>query len=506
MKTNLRIILNVTAVSVLAAGACLLFNNPLISGEPSQSAPPKVIIQNTPLSREVKLATSFAPVVKRVSPSVVTIYTKHDAKPGEMQQFQGLDELFRQFGDPRQNRRNSRPQQQQPQAERGLGSGVIVSEDGYILTNNHVVEDADEIRVTRSDSKDEYIAKVIGKDPSTDIAVIKVDAKGLIPVTMTDSDRLEVGDLVLAVGNPFGIGQTVTSGIVSATGRGSMRIVDYENFIQTDASINPGNSGGALVDAEGRVVGINTAILSRTGGNQGIGFAVPINLVRFVMDRIVVDGKVTRGYLGVLLQPVTPELAKAFNVKGSSGALVAEVQPKTPAAEAGLKEGDLITELNGKAVEDSRQLRLSVSQLAPKTLVSLKVVRDGKEKTVKATLGELPGKTMASNSGGPAKTKKADTLDGVEVADIDARSRRQFDLPETLKGALVTDVDPNSAAGRTEDGLRPGDVILEINRKPVNGADDAVKLSDNSDEKVLLRVWSRGASRFVVIDSNKAKK
>ncbi|MEW6303279.1 MAG: DegQ family serine endoprotease [Verrucomicrobiota bacterium] len=463
-------------------------------------APPKLNLQTAPINRDTKVATtSFAPVIKQVAPSVVYVYTTKTVKENPRADFGPLfmDPFFRQFfdADPRYNRR---PREHQ---ENGLGSGVIVSEDGYILTNNHVVDGADEVKVALAKSKEEYTAKVIGTDPATDIAVLKIDAKGLPAVTMTDSDNLEVGDIVLAIGNPFGVGQTVTMGIVSATSRGGFGIVDYENFIQTDASINPGNSGGALVDATGRLVGINTAIISRSGGNQGIGFAVPANMARLVMERIIKDGKVVRGFLGVNIQPVTADLAKAFNVPTQNGALVAGVSPNTPAAKAGLADGDVIVEFNGKKVEDSRHLRLMVSQTPPDTKVNLKALRDGQPKSFTLTLGELPSERIAGQIPGKSwKSRDTDTLDGVTVADIDSQARRQHRIPTEVRGALVTDVDPGSPSYRA--GLRAGDVIESINREDVQNADHAVRLSEKAiGRPALLKVWSPnlGGSRFLMV-------
>jgi serine protease Do len=274
--------------------------------------------------------------------------------------------------------------------EQSLGSGVIVSQDGYILTNNHVVQGADEIKVAVGEEATIYDAKVVGTDPLTDIAVIKVQADNLPSAVFGDSSKIEVGDVTIAIGDPFGVGQTVTQGIVSAKDRGGIGIANYEDFIQTDASINPGNSGGALVDAEGRLVGLNTAILSRTGGNQGIGFAVPVNLARYVMERIVVDGKVTRGYLGVKIQPLTQDLAKQSNLTERKGALIAEVTPGSPGDHAGLKPGDIVKEFDGKPVTNSLRLQLMVAEKAPGSEVTLKVIRQGKEQTLTVKLGELP--------------------------------------------------------------------------------------------------------------------
>jgi serine protease Do len=307
----------------------------------------------------------------------------------------------------------------------------------------------------------------------------------------------------MAVGNPFGIGQTVTMGIVSALGRGGMGIEDYEDFIQTDASINPGNSGGALVDMEGRLVGINTAILSRSGGNQGVGFAVPVNLVRHVMDELVKSGKVSRGYLGVMIQDVTPELAKTFNLKETTGALIGEVTEDSAAAEAGLKPGDVITEFNGKKIRDGRSLRNNAGLLSPGTKTDVKVLRDGKERTFKVALRELPGE-KATASNGSAGEGAEEVLAGVGVGDLTPELRQQLKLPPHVKGAIITDIAPNSAA--YDAGLREGDVIQEINRRPIASAEEAVKATSNVKERrTLVRAWGNGGSRFIVVDETKQK-
>jgi serine protease Do len=337
-------------------------------------------------------------------------------------------------------------------------------------------------------------------------------------MTLGDSDKLEVGDMVLAIGNPFAVGQTVTLGIVSALQRGGFGITGYEDFIQTDAAINPGNSGGALVDVEGRLLGINTAILSRSGGFQGVGFAVPINMARYVMDRLITSGRVERGYLGVHIQSLTPELAKAFNLPDeSSGVLVGEVNANTAAAKAGIREGDIIVEFNGKKVSDSRNLQLMVAQTAPGTKVTLRVLHGdpGKplaEKNYTITLAELPQETMASRGHGNSDDgtqKGTDALDGVEVTDLDTAARRQLEIPRTVQGALVVNVDPGSAAA--EGGLSQGDVILEMNRQRVRTADEAVALSEKvKGDHILLRVWSQGpngtgGTHFLSVENSNSK-
>jgi len=464
----------------------------------------EVAVDNSSLRREAKLSASFAPVVKRAAASVVYVYStktvKHPLGP-ELRPFFD-DPFFRRFFGDQFGESEPRPKPR-TEKQQSLGSGVIITKDGYILTNNHVVDGADEVKVALLDEKRDYTAKLVGRDPQTDLAVLKIDAKNLPPITMADSDKTEVGDVVLAIGNPFGIGQTVTMGIVSATQRGGMGIEVYEDFIQTDAAINPGNSGGALVDTEGRLVGINTAILSRSGGNQGVGFAVPANLARHVMDQILKKGRVERGYLGVSIQDLSPELAKEFDVPKGEGALVGGVTDGSAASEAGLQSGDVIIEFNGKPVEDSRSLRLMVGQTSPGAKVPLKVLRDRKEKTFTVTLKEMPDKLLA---GEPGAVPGGDTeaLRGVTVTDIDAAARRQFNLPGGLSGALVANIDADSAAFAA--GLRQGDVIQEINRKPIRNAEDAVAATKNpASKRTLLRVWSRGGSRYLVVDESKEK-
>lgn len=480
------------------------------------NSPPRVTLSEAPLSRDVKAGTSFAPVIKKVAPTVVNIsssMTIHE-RAGRNPLLE--DPFFRRFfGDDSMDQ--SQPRDRKAQS---LGSGVIVSPDGYILTASHVVEGADKVKVALASGEREFDAKVIGTDPPTDVAVLKIEAKNNLPVIpIADSDKLEVGDVVLALGNPFAVGQTVTMGIVSGVGRTGLGITGYENFIQTDAAINPGNSGGALVDAEGRLVGINTAILSRTGGNMGIGFAVPANLARNIMDRLVTEGKVTRGYLGINIQPLTRELAKQFRLPDeSSGVMVGGVSPDSAAEKAGLKDGDVIVEVNGKKVSDPASLQLQVAQTPPGSKVNLRVLRsaeNGKptEKNLTATLAELPKEYLVTDErGSPREHSQSgtDALDGVEVTDLDAHVRRQVDIPRNLQGALVSNVGQDSNAA--EAGLRPGDVILEIDHRPVHSSDEAVQLAEKAKgDQILLRVWSRpggrgpGGTRFLVVDNTKRK-
>jgi serine protease Do len=460
-------------------------------------------VDQRPISRELGGRTSFAPVVKRVAPAVVKVVTTSKVQNAGpyVPDNNNMDQFFRRFFG--EQSRGGTPRRNAPvQREQGIGSGVIATKDGYILTNNHVVDGADELKVWMQDGR-EFTAKVIGRDPKTDVAVIKIDAKDLPAVQLADSDKVEVGDVVLAIGNPFGIGQTVTTGIVSATGRSGTIGLDYEDFIQTDAAINPGNSGGALVDADGRLVGINTAILSRSGGNQGIGFAIPVNLARDVMGSLIKEGKVTRGYLGVSIQDLTPALAKEFKLKDNKGALVGDVTPRGPADKAGLKSGDLVLEFNDKKVQDSRHLKLEVARIHPGTTVPVKLMRDGEVKNLEVTVREMPGEQVAKNDR-PAAEEDTGTLNGVAVADLDRDARQQFEVPENVRGVVVTEVAQDSAAA--EAGLQSGDIIQEINRKPVRSADEAVKMTEKATDKTtLLRVWRGGGSRFVVVDESQTK-
>src|SRR5436189_3137747 len=330
------------------------------------------------------LITTFAPIVEKVAPSVVTVFTTQTISRGQTAFPFGDDTLRQFFG-------GQLPQRQGKQTLQGLGSGVIVSPDGYILTANHVVSGAEEIMVGLGIDLRKYKARKIGTDPGTDVALLKIDEKNLPAITFADSEKARAGDIVLAIGNPFGLRQTVTMGIISAVGRGGMGIVDYENFIQTDAAINMGNSGGALVDTEGRLLGINTAIFSRTGGNQGIGFAIPANLARDVMQSLRDKGRVVRGYIGTSVQSLTPEIADAMKLKGQlNGALVGEVEPNAPAAKVGIKTGDVITAVNGKKANDPRELRLMIGSMAPGTKAHMEINREGQTKTFDVQLGEMP--------------------------------------------------------------------------------------------------------------------
>jgi len=469
---------------------------------------PKFAVSDHEVDRSAKGA-SYASVIKRVSPSVVTIESTRTVRvPQNHMPFLNDPRFRRFFGGDEDAQDAPRKFRQE-----GLGSGVIVSDDGYILTNNHVVDGADDdgIKVSLSDGKTKYDAKVVGKDPRTDVAVLKIDAPKKLPaITLADSDKLEVGDVVLAIGNPFGIGQSVSSGIISALGRGFgiLGQQGYEDFIQTDASINQGNSGGALVDAEGRLIGINQSIASPSGANAGVGFAVPVNLARSVMEQLVADGRIARGFLGVSLQMVTPELAESFSLPDTSGALVGGVQPNTPAAKAGMKAGDVIVDFNGKHVSDSAHLRLMVAQTPPKTAVNFKVLRSAKEKNFSVTLAELPDDLAAIGQDNPSPDPDETgsvSLEGVELADLNNQTRRQFNIPPRVRGALVTRVDEDSIAA--DAGLRPGSVIMEVDQHAVNDLESTVDLIQNSKGKRMrLWVYNQGATQYLSVPMKKAKK
>jgi serine protease Do len=464
-------------------------------------------VDSTPVNRTAGLVASYAPVVKKAAPSVVNIYSTRiiRTQPNPLMS----DPLFRQFFG------GQFPDQPRTRNELSLGSGVIVSPDGYILTANHVVTGADEIKIAfGDDTKKEYTAKVIGTDPQTDVAVLKIDAKNLPAVTLGDSDQLEIGDVVLAIGNPFGVGQTVTQGIISALGRHGYGIngpMDYENFIQTDAAINPGNSGGALVDAEGRLIGINTWIASSSGGSEGVGFAVPVNVARRVMERLMSGGKITHAYLGITLQDMDADLAKEFNLPDQNGAIVNDVLPGSPAEKAGIKSGDVILAFNDKPVTDAHSLQLDVADCSPGTSASLKVIRNGHEKTLAVALAEFHahnGGASGDQNGTDADNSQTDALDGVKVTDLNPDARQQLNIPGNINGTLVTDVDADSNAAKA--GLQEDDVIMEINRQPVTDADDAVKLSnDAKGDHILLKIWRRSddfiGTHFLSVDNTKKK-
>jgi len=435
---------------------------------------------------------SFAPIVKQVLPEVVNISTSKVVKTGFSGQMMPMDPFFRQFFGDNSDGQFNTPRFPQAQRERSLGSGVIVSPEGYILTNNHVVAGATEILVTTSDKR-QYKARVVGTDPKTDLAVLKVDATNLPAITIADSSKVQVGDYALAIGDPFGVGETVTMGIVSATGRTNLGIEDYEDFIQTDAPINPGNSGGALVNDRGELIGINTAILSHgSGGNEGVGFAIPTNLARNIMDQIVSNGKVTRAYMGAYIQGVSPELAKAFGEAAPRGALVGDVEPGSPAQKSGLEKGDIVVALDGKPITDSNQLRMSISMMAPGTTANLKVWRNGSEHDIAVKLGELPAENVRASA---APENPQGALEGVTVENVTDQTAQQLGLPDRTKGVVVTDINPSSPVA--DSGLQRGDVIQEVNHQSVTDVTDFERAMQRAGKNPLLLVNRQGHTLFI---------
>lgn len=372
-----------------------------------------------------------------------------------------------------------------------LGSGVIVSTEGYILTNNHVIKDADKIKVVLSDKR-EFVGKVIGNDPKTDLSVIKIEADNLSSLTLGNSDELRVGELVLAIGNPFRLNQTITMGIVSAVGRANVGIAEYEDFIQTDAAINPGNSGGALVNVKGELVGINTAIFSTSGGYQGIGFAIPSNMAKIVMNSLIQRGRVIRGWLGVSIQEVTPELASQFQLDKDYGTLVSDVVKDSPAEAAGIMRGDVIFEFSGKRVDEPYMLRNIVASSVPGETIGLKVIRNGEIVELSVTIGDLP-----SEAEKPPTTFK-NVLRGISVQNLTPEAYMQLNLPDRIRGVVVTDIEADSPAASA---LMPADIILEINRKAISNIDDfeAIVSKIKPDQDVLLLVFRKGSTLFVTI-------
>jgi len=430
----------------------------------------------------------FAPILEPALPAVVSITSSRIVKVPQVPFFN--DPFFQQFFG------GQVPHFPQQQREMGLGSGVIVSPDGYILTNNHVIAKATDIQVMLRDKR-QFPGKVVGADPQTDIAVVKIAATGLPTIALGDSSKLEVGDYAFAIGNPFGVGETATMGIISATGRNGLDIENYEDFIQTDAAINPGNSGGALLNARGELIGINTAILSGgSGGNQGIGFAIPINMAKHVMEEILKHGKVVRGYIGVDIQEVTPNLANAFKVPAEEGALVSDVVPDSPGAKAGLQRGDVITDLDGQPVAGPNELRLAVAAMAPGTTVHMKIIRGGEVRDLSLKLGEAPaGKGGGSPLGRSAQNSP---MRGVQVGELTPELRRQLGLGSEVRGVVVTARPDSSPAA--DAGLQSGDVIEQINRQPVNSVADYQRvIAQAGNQSLVLLVNRGGVTTFIVV-------
>ncbi len=444
-----------------------------------------------------QLSDALSDVAAVATPSVVNISTTRLIKTRDEAPFDLFDDPFfrRFFGD-----QLPHPNVPKEHKEQSLGSGVIVSEDGYIVTNNHVIEKSQEIKVLLTNKRD-YKAKLIGADPKTDIAVIKIEATGLPALPWGDSNKLRVGEIVFAIGNPFGLNSTLTMGVISAVGRANVGIADYEDFIQTDAAINPGNSGGALINARGELVGINTAIVSRTGGYQGIGFAVPSSMARQVMESLIKYKKVVRGWLGVSIQEVTSDLAEEFGVKDLKGALVSGVMKGSPAEKAGIKQGDVLLAFGGKEVEDTGHLRNMVSQTPVGTKVKVKLLRQKKEMELEVTVAELPKKLgeAGTEEGTGGSEEESNALSGITVRELTPELAKRFGLGEGESGVVIVKIDPGSRAA--EAGVRPGDVVLQINQKDIATIEDYKKAASRirPKDRTLLLISRKGEDLFVTI-------
>jgi len=478
----------IIVVIALIAGYLIGNRVDIFSKKPSQ--PPYTYNIQIPESITGE-STAFSDVVKVISPVVVnistsTLHTKKDSAP--FSHF--FDSPFKDFYEPQDMPRKWK--------ENNLGSGVIVSSDGFIITNNHVVEKADEITVTLYDHQT-FKGKIVGTDPKTDLAIIKISAKNLPAIQWGNSDNLQVGEFVLAFGNPFSLGHTVTMGIVSAVGRANVGIADYEDFIQTDAAINPGNSGGPLVNIKGELIGINTAIFSKTGGYQGIGFSVPSNMVQSVMTQLIKKGKVTRGWLGVTIQNLSPELAKEFGLKKTAGALVTEIFKGSPAEKANLKRGDVLLSVNGKKITNVESLRNIVAQSKVGSKAKLNILRDGKNIVIDVTIAEFLKEVVQAMTQEPEEElpQEENAFAGFSVMSLTKNIAKQLDISKNERGVVIVKVEPFSVS--EEAGLKKGDVIQEINKKKIDNLSDFNKVLKNIREgdTVLLFV-NRNGSKFYI--------
>jgi len=526
MKTSKNRLIIITGAALLIVSVILAETvKPQMSGVDFDR---KLSRDTTDIRTPGPITGSYADVVQRILPSVVSVqtFTKNprlgfsfDSRTDDLDQ---LPPMFRDFFGDWLDRRGpgSSPQRKRPlprkPVQTGLGSGLIITADGYILTNNHVVDDVDELKIKIAGKGGEFTARVIGTDPQTDVALIKIEATGLTHATMGDSSKLRVGDVVLAIGSPMGLEQSVTQGIVSGLGRSELGIIGnaqtgqagYENFIQTDAAINPGNSGGPLLDSQGRVVGLNTAIETRTGMFAGIGLAIPINMAIAVARDLLDDGKVQRGFLGIEMDQIDPSMADALGIEHDGGVIINAVVDDSPAAKAGFNEGDAIISINGQKVTSPAQLRLIVSSQHPGTEVKFGVVRyDDKLKKpehleLTAKLRALPDKLAATSARKPSKdgaSKSGDSfIKGVTLENLNDEIRQDFNIADDVEGVVVTSLDNDSSAAAV---LEEGDVIVQVNRKPVKSIAEAVASRGNAGAAVQLKIIRSGRTRFVIVRS-----
>jgi len=493
----------------LSLGAVILLSLPAVvremayANEKGKAEAAREVLTDEQLRVATHLSEAFQRVSDAVAPAVVSVKSTKtiqfvtrdrrippELKEGPLRRFFG-EEFFQQQ-DP-----NASPRQRFQR--HGNGSGVVISEDGYILTNNHVISGSDSVKVVLSGGK-KYEASVVGTDPKTDLAVLKIDASGLVFAPLGDSDALRVGEWVLAIGNPFNLNQTVTAGILSATGRANVGIADYENFLQTDAAINPGNSGGPLVNLKGEVIGINTAIATRTGQYAGIGFAIPVNMVRKIKDSLIANGHVQRGYMGVIIQNLDDDLAKSFNFKGTDGVLIGDVMTGGPADAAGLKSGDIITKYNGEAMKNVQQLRNTVAATSPGTKVDVEVTRNGSSETLHLKVGELESKAVPIAQSAPKREVSEDL--GLTVRALTPEISEALGMPPSSKGVTIEKVEAGSLAAFA--GLEKRDVITSINDQPVRSLEDfnAELNKHNLHQGIRLHVKSKNGSRFVFLKND----
>ncbi len=470
----------------------------------AMAAPPAAALDINSVSSLVAVNHEMEMLAAHVTPAVVNVTVtsrnKESDQMPDMQQFFGQSPFGQFFGGP-----GGRHMQPQSRIEHGMGSGVVISPDGYIVTNNHVVEGAVDIRVSTSDHRD-FNAKLIGTDPLTDLAVIKIDAKNLASVPWGDSNALHPGETVLAFGNPYGMDFTVTRGIVSALNRPNPDMSDRRKpgeFIQTDAAINPGNSGGPLVDVRGEVVGINTFLISPSGTFAGMGFAIPAQIAKPTVDTLVRYGKVSHGYIGVGITDVTPENSRFFNLKNNEGAVITQVDPGTPGAKAGLKIGDVVTEIDGQKVTDAGKLQVIVGQKQPDSQINLTVLRDGKQMSLPVTLGDM--QHFSTGNAGNQASEQGKPRWGLGLQDLSPDLRQQLQAPADIHGAVVTNVQPGSPADNA--GLQQGDIILQVDRHNVDSAADVQKALSAvpQGQDAMLLVWSNGGNTFRILHPTESK-